>query len=485
MVLAPPALLALILALAPASARPSDAGSAVQPPPIPKLVPAITRAEVEAHVRWLASDELAGRVTGTPECDRAAAYLAEVLRAQGAEPAGDAGTFLQSVALERPRLASVPKLAFVGADGQRTELAYGPDFDLPWNPVSGEALRVVLVRAAADLPAKPDPSVALFVDASAGDRRRWLADAGLGAGEGFGAILAPGSKKPGRARDPAAMTGSLRRAGGDPRRADGVVRVHAEPLERLRAGAVNTIALRVEAEIQRVTSSNVVARIPGRSPRDGTARAVVLSAHYDHIAHGHGATDGTDTIYNGADDDASGVAAVLEIAGLLGSGGQLAADVVVLLATGEEVGLLGTQEYLDRPVVPLERTIANLNFEMIGRPDAKVGGKGVLWLTGDEHTNLGAALRQREMRVVPDPRPEQHFFERSDNYAFVLRGVIGQTFSTYDLHTDYHGPDDEADRIDFEHLTACVEAGAKAVRLVADGEIALSWTAGKPPVRPR
>lgn len=463
---------------------PGDAVAAAKPISIPKLAPPISRAEIEAHVRWLASDELAGRVTGTPECDRAAAYLAEVLRVQGAEPAGDAGSFLQTVALERARLKSVPALTLVASGGKRTELVYGADFDVPWSPVAADALRLVVVTAAKDLPSAADRGVALFVDAPAGDRRRWLADAGLGAGEGFGAILTPGSKKAGRPRDPASMTGELRRAGKSPRRGEGSVRVNGDALERLRSGAVASIALRVEAEVERVTSSNVVARIAGRAPPDGKERAVVISAHYDHIAHGHAPAKGTDTIFNGADDDASGVAAVLEISGALRPG-ELAADVIVLLATAEEVGLLGTEEYLEHPVVPLDRTIANLNFEMLGRPDAKVGGKGCLWLTGDELTNLGALLRERKFRVAADPRPDQHFFERSDNYAFVLRGVIGQTFSTYDLHADYHAPSDEADKLDFDHLTECTETGEKAVRLVAGGDVALTWTKGKPPVSPR
>jgi len=462
----------------------ADLGAPAKAHPIPELVPAITRAEVEAHVRWLASDELAGRVTGTPECDRAAAYLADVLRAQGLQPAGDAGTFLQSVPLERTRLKSAPVLAFVGSGAQRTELVHGTDFDVPWTAVAAESLRLVVVRAAADLPAQPDRSVALFVDASTADRKRWLADAGLGAGEGFGAVLSPGSKKAGRPRDPASYTGGMRRAGRAERRAEGSVRVNGDALEQLRGGAVTAIALRVEAEVERVSTANVVGRIPGRAPRDGQERAVVISAHYDHIAHGHAPLKGTDTIYNGADDDASGVAAVLEIAGALPAG-ELAADVIVLLATGEEFGLLGTEEYLDRPVVPLERTIANLNVEMVGRPDALVGGRGVLWLTGDEHTNLGAILRERDLRVVADPRPDQHFFERSDNYAFVRRGVIGQTFSTYDMHADYHMPSDEADKIDFEHLTECTATGARAVRLVAGGEVELVWAKGKAPISPR
>jgi len=453
--------------------------------PIPKLEPAITRPEVEAHVRWLASDELLGRVTGTPECDRAAQYLAEVLRRSGVEPAGDSGTFLQAVALERARLVRPPTFATFGPGDQKQSLTFGTDFDLPWNAIAPDELRLIVVKTAADVPKAADPKVALFVDGSSADRRRWLSEAGLGAGEGFGAILAPGSKKPGRERDAKALTGSLRRAGNTRGRNEGVVRVHGDAAERLRRGEVRAIALDVAADVEKVTSANVLGRIPGRGPREGQERAVVISAHYDHIAGGHAPPKGKDTIYNGADDDASGVAVVLEVAGALAQGERPQQDVIVLLATGEEIGLLGTEHYLDHPVVPLERTSANLNFEMIGRPDAKVGGAGAMWLTGDEHTNLGEALRAKGLRVATDPRPDQHFFERSDNYAFVLRGVVGQTLSSYDMHTDYHQPGDEADRIDFAHLTTCASTAEKVVRWVADGAIVPAWKAGQAPVRAR
>jgi len=479
-------LVALFLACASDSHGATRVADSTAPPVLPELLPAVRRQEVEAHVRFLASDELAGRVTGTPECDRAAAYLAAVLAVQGARPAGDGDSYLQAVALERTRLTAPARLALVAADGARTDLAPGTDFDAPARAVAADALRLVVVRSAAELPKTADAGVALFVDGSTKERRTWFEGAGLGDGSGFGAVLVPGSKKAGRARDHVATPGTYRRAKSpDSRRAEVVVRVHGPALDRLRTAPPATIALTISAEIEHATSSNVVARIPGRAPRDGRERAVVISAHYDHIAHGHGPAKGTDTIYNGADDDASGVAAVLEIAGALGSGGELAHDVVVLLATGEEIGLLGTEHYLDAPVVPLERTIANLNFEMIGRPDAKVGGRGNLWLTGDDKTNLGALLRERGFRIAADPRPDQHFYERSDNYAFVLRGVIGQTLSSYDMHTDYHAPSDEADKIDFEHLTGATEVGLKAVRLLAGGEVEITWTAGRPPVAPR
>jgi len=215
--------------------------------------------------------------------------------------------------------------------------------------------------------------------------------------------------------------------------------------------------------------------------------AIVVSAHHDHLgtrtrdagdgdATASGGGDAqADRVFNGADDDASGCAAVLELAGACAAGPKPARTLVFLLATGEEIGLFGTEHYLDHPLVPLDRTVLNLNFEMIGRPDAKVGGTGVMWLTGFELSNLGPAFEAAGLAVRRDPRPEEHFFERSDNYAFVRRGIVGQSLSTFDLHTDYHGVDDEADRIDYAHMEACIASALRALRPIADGDLRPEW----------
>jgi hypothetical protein len=118
---------------------------------------------------------------------------------------------------------------------------------------------------------------------------------------------------------------------------------------------------------------------------------------------------------------------------------------------------------------------------MIGRPDPKIGGAGAMWLTGYESTNLGAAFTAAGLAVRVDPRPEQHFFQRSDNWAFVLQGIVGQTLSTFNLHADYHHVTDEADRLDYAHMESCVRAAFRAVKLVADGTLTPSWIEGKRP----
>ncbi len=218
---------------------------------------------------------------------------------------------------------------------------------------------------------------------------------------------------------------------------------------------------------QRVEDVNVVGIIRGSDPtlRD---EAIVVGAHFDHVGIGP-AVDG-DSIYNGADDDASGVVTVLEIARALTSGPPPARTVILLLTTAEEHGMLGTRWYVDNPVVPLERTVADLQIEMVGRPDEAAGGAGKAWLTGYPRSNIGPVLAAAGLSVIDDPRPDQRFFQRSDNIVFACAGVPAHTLSSFGLHGDYHGPGDEVERIDFAHMAQVVDAATRAVRLLANGE---------------
>jgi Zn-dependent M28 family amino/carboxypeptidase len=177
---------------------------------------------------------------------------------------------------------------------------------------------------------------------------------------------------------------------------------------------------------------------------------------------------------------------VLEIARALAADARANPDVpartqVFLLVTGEEMGLLGTDHYLENPVRPLAETVCNLNFEMIGRPDDAVGGAGRLWLTGFERTSLGEAFRAAGLALMPDPRLDQHFFERSDNYAFAKRGIVAQTLSSYAMHEDYHRVTDEADTLDYAHLEAAVRAAFLGARALANGEVTPAWKPGGRP----
>jgi hypothetical protein len=231
---------------------------------------------------------------------------------------------------------------------------------------------------------------------------------------------------------------------------------------------------------RRLSGVNVIGVLPGNDPVL-SQEVVVVSAHYDHVGIRQ-PVDG-DSIYNGADDNASGTVTILEVARLLRQGPAPKRTIVFAALTGEEVGGVGTRWYLQQPTRPLEQTVANLNVEITGRPDSLAGGPGKAWLTGYERSNMGEQLKAGGIAIVPDPRPSQNFFQRSDNYVFALRGIVAHTLSTYNLHTDYHRPSDSADKADLAHMTQVIEAATRAVRILADGPRPDWKPGGKPEPR--
>ncbi len=232
---------------------------------------------------------------------------------------------------------------------------------------------------------------------------------------------------------------------------------------------------------RRRTAVNVLGVIRGSDPvlRDSV---ILVDAHYDHL--GIGPAVNGDSIYNGADDDASGVVAVLEIAKALAAGPAPKRTVIFAATTGEEVGLLGTRWYIEHPVAPLDHMTANLEIEMIGRPDSLAGGPGHAWLTGFERSTMGSMFAAAGLPIGPDKRLDEQFFMRSDNIAFARAGIPAHTLSTFNLHADYHRPSDEVSRIDFAHMTTVIRAAAEATRLLANGP-APRWNPGGRPLEPQ
>ena len=228
----------------------------------------------------------------------------------------------------------------------------------------------------------------------------------------------------------------------------------------------------------RANAVNVVGVIPGSDPAL-REQVVLVDAHYDHLGIQHG--QAADSIYNGADDDGSGVVAVMEIARALAAGPPPKRTVVVAATTGEEVGLLGTRWYLQHPARPVEAMVANLEIEMIGRPDSLAGGPGRGWLTGFERSTMGDLFANAGLPIVADKRLDQQFFMRSDNIAFAERGIVAHTLSSYNMHNDYHEPSDDVAHIDFAHMTRLVDVAVRAARLLADTPTKLQWKPGGQP----
>ncbi len=220
----------------------------------------------------------------------------------------------------------------------------------------------------------------------------------------------------------------------------------------------------------------MVALLPGS---DSVLREsyVVLTAHFDHVGIGSPDESG-DSIYNGADDDASGTAAVLEMAEAFASLPVAPARSVIFLAvSGEEKGLLGSAYFVDNPTVPDSAIVANINMDMIGRnaPDSVIA-------IGQEYTTLGPlthriaeAHPELGLTIAPDMMPEERFFFRSDHFSFARNGVPAIFFTT-GLHDQYHQPSDEPELIDNDKLARIARLVFFLGRTIATDPVAPDWT---------
>lgn len=228
----------------------------------------------------------------------------------------------------------------------------------------------------------------------------------------------------------------------------------------------------------RTETWNAIAMLPGSDPKL-KSEVILLTAHLDHLGMLKTPKNG-DAIFNGADDDASGTTAVLNLARTLAAGKAPKRTIVFALFGSEEMGGYGARGFLAHPPVPLNTLVANLEFEMIGRPDAAVK-EGTLWLTGYERSNLGPELAKHGAHIVADPHPKEQFFMRSDNIALARQGIIAQTVSSFGLHTDYHQVSDELKTIDFTHMVSAIQSMEGPVRWLADTNWKPTWNPGGKP----
>jgi hypothetical protein len=227
----------------------------------------------------------------------------------------------------------------------------------------------------------------------------------------------------------------------------------------------------------RTSTWNVVGILRGSDPK-ASQEAVLLTAHLDHL--GIGPQKNGDSIYNGADDDASGTTAVLELARALAAAPRPPRTLIFALFGSEELGGFGNQYFLAHPPVPLDHIVVNLEFEMIGRRDPALPEDG-LWLTGFERSDLGPELARHGANLVADPHPKEDFFRRSDNYGLARKGIIAHTVSSFGLHADYHQPSDDLKRINFDHLTAAVQSMVAPIEWLAHTTWKPQWLPGGKP----
>ncbi|MGH9551269.1 MAG: M28 family peptidase, partial [Terriglobales bacterium] len=449
--------------------------------PVSPLLPRLCSACILANMEFLASDALRGRGSATADELVAATYVASRLRAYGITPAGDNGGYLQRAGLLQPKFTAPPQLTFVkpGAGGERVAWSCGKEFAAPHLAQArfSGPLRVINVD---EDDSQTSGAVVLILG---NDRRRQRSKAfALAAKGAVAAIIAVTAERTAEfQRGRQLPTLPVKLEGPD---ASGLENdfnlLEASPeataaLEALPESTVLTFDGPSTAE--KKYTWNAVGILHGRDPKLQVT-AVLLSAHLDHLGIGQ-AVNGDD-IYNGADDDASGTTAVLELARVLGSGRKPRRTVVFALFGSEETGGQGSTFFLQHPPVPLKQIAVNLEFEMLGRADPAVKADTV-WLTGWERSNLGPTLAARGARLVGDPHPKQNFFARSDNYVLAKKGVVAQTVSSYGLHGDYHQPSDDVAHIDFRHMDAAISSLLGPVRWLVNSSFTPRWNEGGKP----
>jgi Zn-dependent M28 family amino/carboxypeptidase len=221
---------------------------------------------------------------------------------------------------------------------------------------------------------------------------------------------------------------------------------------------------------------NVVGVLRGSDPTL-KAQYLMFSAHMDHL--GVCAKNG-DTICNGADDDASGTATVLELARIFSSGPRPKRSVVFVTFGSEELGLLGSRGMAAEPPFPLSSVVAEIEFEQTALPEAKVGGKE-FWMTGSQLSDLRTLLVQHGSQLADDPFPGNPFFRASDNYSFAEKGVVAHTMSGAAEFPDYHQPGDEAQKLNYDFLANSLQAVLPGLEWLANNAEQPEYAAGKNP----
>jgi Zn-dependent M28 family amino/carboxypeptidase len=431
---------------------------------------------IRAHMEFLASDALRGRGSGTHDELVAATYIAAQLRQYGIEPAAGNNGYLQRVELVRRELTGSP--ALTAADGGR-KLRFTHRSQLWFIRLSGDPVSGPLQKMDAASPAPATRGAVVLVKlAPEASTNQAFSIAFPLIEQGAAVVLFTETPALRKSADSIRTPAINQRISGIPegvQRAQNIAVLGAEAAAALGALEDGTsISLDVKTKLLSPTYTwNVVGKLTGADPQR-TSEAVLLSAHLDHVG-----VRG-DKIYYGADDDASGTTAVLELARVLAAGPRPARTVLFALFGSEERGGHGSMYFREAPPVPLENIVANLQVEMIGRPDKAVP-PDMLWLTGYDRSNLGPELVARGAKLVADPHPRQDFFRRSDNYMLARRGVVAHTISSFGLHKQYHQPDDNLAHIDFAHMTRAIESMVEPVKWLVNSDFRPEWVEGRRP----
>ncbi|MFD2533122.1 M28 family metallopeptidase [Gracilimonas halophila] len=230
--------------------------------------------------------------------------------------------------------------------------------------------------------------------------------------------------------------------------------------------SVRSFNIDLEYDITDHELSNIAGMIEGNKKDE----IVLFSAHYDHI--GVISPVDEDSVANGANDNASGVAGIIELARYFKSLAPPNRTIYFVAFTAEEIGGYGSTYFSDQ--IDPENIVALMNLEMIGKP--AIEGPNTAWVTGFEYSSLGNILKESaadiDFEFYPDPYPNQNLFLRSDNAPFARLGIPAHSISTtpIDIDQDYHKVSDEFNTIHIPHTTNTIKAVANASKMIISGE---------------
>lgn len=490
----------------------------------------ISTGDLRAWLSYIASDQLQGRANYSAGLGLAAAYIQDHLRTWNVTPAGDVRSYLQTVRVNSVKAVSRSSVTVqIGREARTFKDGEGVFF--PGNSGGKRTLtldRVEFVGYGLDVPAANHTdlrgkdvrgAVVVWIGSrgpAALDEQRYsrlltgrsrhaIEDLGAAAAmtQGTASLLALPANVPDAPSDfitadrldrlvPPAIAGDdaflefLFRKAPTPyselkRRAEA-----RQPLPPFRLQDVRiTFHVDVDYEVVRTQLTyNVMGSIEGSDPRLKDTY-VAFGAHYDHIGYAEtelgqsgipqaplygrvtpGAND--DRIWNGADDDGSGTVALMALAQAFAAGPRPRRSLIFVWHAGEELGTYGSRYFADHPTVPLDRVVAQLNIDMIGRNrDDKASESNTVYLVGSDRisSELHEISREANRALGPpmtldyemnDPSDPEQIYYRSDHYSYASKG-IPVIFFTTGLHPDYHTNTDEVSRILFDKMTRVVQ----------------------------
>jgi len=436
-----------------------------------------------SHIALLAHDDLGGRGTGQDGIDLAGGYIAGQFASIGLKPGGPKGTYFQAFEVDRPaEILSDTKMILSGCDATPV---LREDF-MPFNfsstgSFSGE---VVFVGYGIVNPEKSHDDYAgvdvqnrvvlmlrraptSWADADLGDHPQFETKVKLAKAKGAAAVVVVNQVPEADGMDTLMR---MRRRGDDcglPAMhikrdlCDKMLKAAGAPSITDLQKALDTLGANVSAPLVNIRAEgavafsegkmparNVIATLPGNGPN--ADEYVVIGAHYDHLGLRRG------SIYNGADDNASGTAGVIEIARMMAQTPRRNRSLIFMTFSGEEIGLLGSRHFVEEPTVPIDQIAAMLNMDMIGRltPDKEEYKLAIQGLGTGESFQRIVERRAKEagLEFVPDPSAKGP----SDHASFEEKGIPSLFFFT-GVHEDYHQPGDDTEKINVPGAIQIVE----------------------------